>query len=79
MKVWSVWILAGLVVLGMIGIGHSAADTNMEILLQKVKADKKLLVANNMGLTEEEAKKFWPLYDEYQKELERIIDVLLIQ
>jgi hypothetical protein len=66
------WILAGLVVLGMTGVGHSAADTNMEILLQKVKADKKLLVANNMGLTEEEGKHFWPLYDEYQKELDRI-------
>ena len=72
MKVCSMWILAGLVVLGMTGVGYSAADTNMEILLQKVKADKKLLVANNMGLTEEEGKHFWPLYDEYQKELDRI-------
>ena len=50
----------------------SAADTNMEILYQKVKADKKLLVANNMGLTDEEGKKFWPLYDEYQKELDQL-------
>ena len=40
-----------------------AADTNMEILYQKVKADKKLLVANNMVLTDEEGKKFWPLYN----------------
>jgi hypothetical protein len=66
------WILAGVVMLGMAGIGHGAGDTNMDILLQKVKADKKLLVANNMGLTDEEGKKFWPLYDEYQKGLERI-------
>ena len=35
----------------------------------KVKADKKLLVAANMGLTESEAKGFWPVYEEYQKEL----------
>lgn len=52
--------------------GMSAADTNMEILLQKVKADKKLLVASNMDLTDAEAKSFWPLYDAYQKELEKI-------
>jgi Spy/CpxP family protein refolding chaperone len=52
--------------------GSTAADTNMEILLQKVKADKKLLVASNMDLTDAEAKTFWPLYDEYQKELEKI-------
>jgi len=47
----------------------TSADTNMEILMQKVKADKKLLVAGNMELTDAEAKSFWPLYDSYQKEL----------
>lgn len=52
--------------------GTTASDTNMEILLQKVKADKKLLVASNMDLTDAEAKSFWPLYDAYQKELEKI-------
>lgn len=52
--------------------GQSASDTNLEILLQKVKADKKLLVASNMDLTDAEAKSFWPLYDAYQKDLEKI-------
>jgi len=42
---------------------------NMQILREKVKADKKLVVATNMGLTESEAKGFWPVYEEYQKEL----------
>jgi hypothetical protein len=45
---------------------------NMQILREKVKADKKLLVAANMGLTESEAKGFWPVYEEYQKELTTI-------
>jgi hypothetical protein len=57
--------------------GTTAADTNMEILLQKVKADKKLLVASNMDLTDAEAKSFWPLYDAYQKELDKINQKLL--
>jgi len=47
----------------------TTADTNMQILIQKIKADKKLLVASNMDLTDAEGKKFWPLYDAYQKEL----------
>jgi len=51
---------------------QEASQTNMEILKEKVKADKKLLVANNMNLTDEEAKNFWPYYDSYQKELEQI-------
>ncbi len=49
-----------------------SADTNMQILLDKVKADKKLVVASNMGLTDAEGKAFWPIYDAYQKELQAI-------
>ena len=45
---------------------------NMQILRDKIKADKKLVVATNMDLTESEAKGFWPIYDEYQKDLQRI-------
>ena len=50
------------------------ADTNMQILLDKVKADKKLVVAANMDLNEGEGKLFWPIYDVYQKELQAIND-----
>jgi hypothetical protein len=45
---------------------------NMQILRDKLKADKKLLVASNMELTESEAKGFWPIYEGYQKDLQRI-------
>jgi len=52
--------------------GGSGADTNMEIFIQKIKADKKLLVASNMDLNDAEGKKFWPLYDAYQADLMQI-------
>lgn len=42
---------------------------NMQIVIEKVRADKKLLVAENMQLTENEAKAFWPVYKQYQDEL----------
>jgi len=45
---------------------------NMQILREKLKADKKLVVAANMELTEPEAKGFWPIYDQYQKDLQKI-------
>ena len=48
------------------------ADNNMQILLDKVKADKKLVVAANMDLNEAEGRVFWPIYDAYQKELQAI-------
>ena len=47
-------------------------ETDMQILAQKVKADKKLLVDVNMQLTDAEAKGFWPIYDAYQKDLEGV-------
>ena len=59
--------------------GKPAADKpadNMQILREKLKADKKLVVAANMELTESEAKGFWPVYEEYQKELHKINDRL---
>ena len=45
---------------------------NMQILRDKIKADKKLVVAANMDLTESEAKGFWPVYEQYQKDLAAI-------
>ena len=45
---------------------------NMQILLEKAKADKKFIIAENMELIESEAKGFWPVYEEYQKQLSAI-------
>ena len=52
----------------------AAPADNMQILRDKLKADKKLLVAANVQLTEAEAKKFWPVYDAYQQELNKLND-----
>ena len=65
------------VVIGLCGVASpgGAQDKpadNMQILRDKVRADKKLLVATNMGLTESEATGFWPIYEQYQKDLQRI-------
>lgn len=48
------------------------SNSDMQILLEKVKADKKLLVAVNMELSDAEAKKFWPVYDAYQVQLGKL-------
>ena len=47
-------------------------STNLEVTDEKLKADKKLIVAKYMELTESEAKKFWPVYEEYQKNLQKL-------
>ena len=63
--------LAALVlVLPVFSYAQTASD--MEILRQKIRADKKLVVASAMELTEAEAKGFWPVYDAFQADLQKI-------
>lgn len=54
--------------------GQPAGQTssNMQILREKVRADRKLLVAENMELTDSEGTAFWPVYDAYQKDMGQI-------
>jgi Spy/CpxP family protein refolding chaperone len=44
--------------------------TDMQALRTAVRADKKAFVASTLKLTAAEEKKFWPLYDEYQRNLD---------
>jgi hypothetical protein len=63
-------LMAGFMALGVVpALAQEKPADNMQIVLEKVHADKKLLVAANMELTESEAKAFWPVYEEYQNEL----------
>jgi predicted outer membrane protein len=55
-----------------LGLAQDKPADTMQILRDKLKADKKLVVAANMELTESEAKGFWPIYDEYQKDLQKL-------
>lgn len=52
------------------------ADT-MELLREKARADKKLVVASVLELTESEAKAFWPVYHAYQSDMVAHYDRLL--
>lgn len=49
------------------------ADTN-QLVREKIQADKKLFIAENMKFSEVEAKAFWPVYESYQKDLNKLID-----
>jgi hypothetical protein len=51
----------------------SATPTSVEAVRQAARADKRGFVERNMQLTAPEAAKFWPLYDAYQGELDRIV------
>ena len=49
----------------------------VELLRKDVRSQKKQIIAENMGLSDAEAEKFWPIYDRYAAELSRIYDTKL--
>jgi hypothetical protein len=75
--------IAGMFLILVLGLHASAtpqsktSGADLQILLEKLKADKKLVVSMNMNLTEAEKKTFWPMYDAYQKDLQPINDRLV--
>ena len=50
---------------------------NMALFREKARADKRLVVASVLELTEGEAKAFWPVYNAYQSDMVSHYDRLL--
>jgi Spy/CpxP family protein refolding chaperone len=46
----------------------------IELLRKDIRSQKKQIIAENMDLSDAEAEKFWPVYDQYAAELSRIYD-----
>jgi Spy/CpxP family protein refolding chaperone len=76
--------LAALVALSTVSLGHAQAaasdssqtvsDKDVDLLRKDIRSQKKQIIAANLQLTDTEATKFWPLYDQYTAELVKIND-----
>jgi hypothetical protein len=51
---------------------HVISSQDLEILRKDIRSQKKQLMAQNFKLTDTEATKFWPIYDQYTAELTKI-------
>ena len=49
-------------------------DKDIALLRRNIRAEKKKLIAANITLTETEATKFWPVYDQYVAEMTKHYD-----
>lgn len=67
-KLLSLVVCAALALISVPALAQAPAEDSA-VLLAKIQADKKAVVEKNLPLTPAEAKKFWPLYDKFQKEL----------
>jgi hypothetical protein len=53
---------------------HVIRDQDLNLLRQDLRSKRKQLIAANLKLTDAEATKFWPVYDQYVRELIAIND-----
>ena len=51
-----------------------ASDQDFQLLRKDLRSEKKQIVAANMGITDVEAEKFWPVYDRYAADLSKVYD-----
>src|SRR5262249_40851866 len=62
---------------GAVAVAQDKPADNMEVMREKLRADKKAVVAEALQLTEGEAKAFWPVYNAYQSDMVTHYDRLL--
>ena len=48
------------------------ADSYLEVLKSEIKTDKKAIITETMGFTEKESQAFWPIYNEFEYELDKL-------
>ncbi|WP_260738683.1 hypothetical protein [Tunturiibacter lichenicola] len=53
---------------------QNTVDQDVDLLRKDVRSQKKQIIAANLQLSDAEAVKFWPLYDQYTAELVKIND-----
>jgi hypothetical protein len=53
-------------------LAYAERDDEAELELQILRAEKKLTVLRNMGLTDKEKQAFWPVYEDYQDALRKL-------
>ena len=78
--------VAAMVILNGISLSHSSAQTpanasaqsstdqDIDLLRKDVRSQKKQIIAANLQLTDTEAVKFWPIYDQYAADVAKIGD-----
>jgi hypothetical protein len=56
--------------------GSVLRETDLHVLLDTIRANRKALVAASLNLTDAEGARFWPVYDRYQQEMNAVGDRL---
>src|ERR1700722_13003422 len=58
----------------MVTLDQQSADENIRLFRKDVRSVKKQIISANIELTDTEAQQFWPVYDRYTAEMDKIED-----
>ena len=77
--IWGSWMLSGTIARAQStpaveSTTHAISDQDLNLLRKDLRSKRKQLIAANLKLTEIEAARFWPVYDQYIAELITIND-----
>jgi hypothetical protein len=78
--IFAAFIVAGILFGRGPSLSQNAAatvDRDLQLLRKDLRSQRKQIVAANVTLTDAEAQKFWPIYDQYAAELAKINDTKL--
>ena len=65
-------LLSAIFLLGTFAINAQTTDDMIELLKSDVKTNRKAIITESMAFTEAESKAFWPVYNEFEIELEKL-------
>jgi hypothetical protein len=74
------FVIAALAFSALFSVPSFAADPTpeeMQIARDKMKADKKFVVSDNLKLTDAESKAFWPVYEAFQADQAKLNDRMI--
>jgi len=53
---------------------QQSVKADEQIVIKQVQTDRRAILSANLGLTEEESRVFWPIYDQYELDMKKVTD-----
>ena len=60
-----------------LAFAQEGVKADEQILIKQIQTDRRTIYAQNLELTEQESKAFWPIYDEFESASKKITDARL--
>lgn len=77
MRLASIALAFAVIATPLVSQAQDSVKADEQIVLKQIQTDRRAVYAQNLDLTDEEGKAFWPMYDEYEAEMKKVTDARL--